>query len=413
MNSLCRHRGPAILAVGVAALAAALLFGALGRADAGRIGPSEVRALLASGDFAELSSDLVALDEAFRGGTASAWDLDRAYSAFRTSDPAVTARLDAWIAQDEKGYPARLAKGVQLNHLAVLARGSDIGTDPQGHALLKAFDLQKRTWQELGRALNPDGNKPVGLAEFIAGSIATGQERVAEQFFQRRLADGFDSALLYRSYARALEPWWSNSGASWEQSLERLRRFLDETRSKHGDDGDFAWLKGYDEYVAAEVARRRGDLPGAIAGFTQAIALGKQPQYYFARAITHIQNKEADRGLDDLNKTIEMDADYADAYSQIGGWLRLKGRFDEALAAYNRAVALDPLNPEYLCGRASVLVLLDRTDQARADVDNALTYGEFSPWVQTWRGFVYRRIDPQIAAEADRLAAQYSRKNVE
>ncbi|MGH6959909.1 MAG: hypothetical protein ACREE7_05455 [Dongiaceae bacterium] len=68
-------------------------------------------------------------------------------------------------------------------------------------------------------------------------------------------------------------------------------------------------------------------------------------------------------------------------------------------------MALDPLNQEYLIGRASVLILLDRGADARRDADAALAYGAHSAWVQMWRGFLYRAHDRDTAAAAYRRAA--------
>ena len=78
----------------------------------------------------------------------------------------------------------------------------------------------------------------------------------------------------------------------------------------------------------------------------------------------------------------------------------------EALADLDRAVALDPLNPLYLTDRARLLRKLDRNQEARRDIDNALQFGGNDPWVQVWRGAIYEPIDAQAASAALQQAVE-------
>jgi len=54
-------------------------------------------------------------------------------------------------------------------------------------------------------------------------------------------------------------------------------------------------------------------------------------------------------------------SDYADSHANRGNTLMELGRFDDALATYDRAVALAPNDVSGLYGRANALAKLGRT----------------------------------------------------
>lgn len=361
---------------------------------------------LRNGDFEGLGATLRQLEDEARTGQRSHWDLAKAYDAFRTSDPMITEQLEEWIRADEQDKQARLAHAVHVAHLAGLALGQELRLETQPERVKEMSRIYMRARQDWAIVLNPDGNNQVGLAEVIAEAVSNGRDAEAEQFFRHRLADGFDSPLLDRARARALEPWWSNSSRSWEESLERLGSFIDATKRRFGVAPDYAWLNGYYENVRAEVLRRRGELDDAITWYDKAITAGSRAEYFYGRGIARALKGELDLALVDFESAVSLDADFALAWSQLAGCKRLAGRLEEALSAYDRAVALDPLNPEFLVGRASVLIRLRRQQDATADVDAAQTYGATSAWVQEWRGFIYRDIDPAVSQAAYRMAKE-------
>jgi hypothetical protein len=63
----------------------------------------------------------------------------------------------------------------------------------------------------------------------------------------------------------------------------------------------------------------------------------------------------------------------ADAWSGRGDVLRSQSRFGEAIASYDRALALTPHNPDRWSHRAACLQMLRQFDEARASVDKALS----------------------------------------
>ena len=64
--------------------------------------------------------------------------------------------------------------------------------------------------------------------------------------------------------------------------------------------------------------------------------------------------------------------DYADAYYNLGSSLRVLGRYDEALASLNRALALQPNRVKALNNRGAVMEALNRLAEALARYNQAL-----------------------------------------
>lgn len=406
LRKYCGLRVPALIA---AILLATLPGATLPATVAPPPDRNSLQSRLLKGDFADLGATLRQLEDEAKTGQRSHWDLAKAYDAFRTSDPVVTGQLEEWLRADERNKQARLAHAVHLAHLASLALGQELQLEWRPEGIKEMFRLYMQARKDWAVVLNPDGNNPVGLAEVMGEAVLTGRDAEAEQFYRHRLADGFDSPLLDRIHARALEPWWSNSSRSWEESLDRLHSFIDATKEKFGANPDYVWLNGYYENVRAEVLRRRGELDEAMVWYDKAIAAGPQAEYYYGRGVVHALRKELDLAREDFESAVSLNEEFAAAWSQLGGCMRLRGQLDGALTAYDRAVALDRLKPEFLIGRASVLIRLDRLLEARADVDAAQTYGATSAWVQMWRGFIYRDIDPDVSQAAYRMAEELAK----
>ena len=75
-------------------------------------------------------------------------------------------------------------------------------------------------------------------------------------------------------------------------------------------------------------------------------------RYRLPRSILHLRRAQIYTGLDRLDLAVaeyrlvlEDDPDYAEYHLELGNMLRTLGRDDEALAEYDRAIALSPRSP--------------------------------------------------------------------
>jgi tetratricopeptide (TPR) repeat protein len=111
---------------------------------------------------------------------------------------------------------------------------------------------------------------------------------------------------------------------------------------------------------------------------------------------------------DDLARAIlDVDADYFDALHLIAVISTRQRRLDEALASYDRALAVQPDHAEVLCNRGTTLHELRRFDEALASYDRALAGQPNHAVVLCNRGvtlYELRRFDDALASYDRALA---------
>ncbi|HEY2342287.1 MAG TPA: tetratricopeptide repeat protein, partial [Chthoniobacteraceae bacterium] len=100
----------------------------------------------------------------------------------------------------------------------------------------------------------------------------------------------------------------------------------------------------YQAYHRAAERHTGGDLNGAIAEYTRAIALGLDfPTIYNSRALAKEGRGDLDGALADFNKAIELDPKLALAYGNRAALEKRRGDFRAVLADLDRLVELDPV----------------------------------------------------------------------
>jgi tetratricopeptide (TPR) repeat protein len=89
---------------------------------------------------------------------------------------------------------------------------------------------------------------------------------------------------------------------------------------------------------------------------------------------------------------------FADVHSNLGGALESEGKYSQALAAYDQAIALDPLFPDAHIGRAVVLYRLGRLDEATKEAEMAVKYG--GDYIVAWQNLAAFLVAGKRYAEA-------------
>ncbi len=122
--------------------------------------------------------------------------------------------------------------------------------------------------------------------------------------------------------------------------------------------------------ASAEQARLKGDLADAALraeaalrlAEVEGLGLGAEPHLELARILQ--QMKRLDEAETWLRSGLDRAGDDARLHTRLGQILRAVGRGDEALAAFDKALALDPSNPLPWVQRG--LILIDRREAAAA-----------------------------------------------
>jgi tetratricopeptide (TPR) repeat protein len=93
---------------------------------------------------------------------------------------------------------------------------------------------------------------------------------------------------------------------------------------------------------------------------------------YYDRAGTHYMNHDFEAQLDDLNKAIELDSNFAEAYFMRGNLFasslpKQRGGLEAAIADYTRCLQIKPNYASARWNRATYLKSLGRSDEAISD----------------------------------------------
>jgi len=100
---------------------------------------------------------------------------------------------------------------------------------------------------------------------------------------------------------------------------------------------------------------------------------------YYNRGTAHIAKGEYDQAIACFDKAIAIAEDFPEAYCNRGTAYYEKGELDLAIADFDRAIELDPDCAEAYYNRAVARYDKGEYDKARADVKNAQRLGHRVP----------------------------------
>jgi tetratricopeptide (TPR) repeat protein len=108
-----------------------------------------------------------------------------------------------------------------------------------------------------------------------------------------------------------------------------------------------------------------------------------------------------EQALADFDKAIELDPSYDWAIAHRGETYRQMGRYEEALADFGKAIELDPSYHWAIASRGQTYLQMGRYEQALADLDKAIELDPSSGWVIAHRGEIYLQMGGHEQALAD------------
>jgi len=165
--------------------------------------------------------------------------------------------------------------------------------------------------------------------------------------------------------------------------------------------------------AARRTGWKRGALALALATVVLAVgaaaedARPEEPESPGARAQRLVAEERWDEAATAFRALADVHPDDAALWSGLGLALRESGRTEEALAAYERALAQDSTSVPALAGIAVTLDRLGRRDEAFARLGEAVRRGLPAAVLRDNAPFAPLRTDPRFAAleaEAERLA---------
>ena len=147
-----------------------------------------------------------------------------------------------------------------------------------------------------------------------------------------------------------------------------------------------------------------GDLKKAVELAEKAVALdGQNPSLHWSlgRAVARIREPGAvKRGIASLERAIELDPDFADAYAFLGVLYTGDGRAVDGVRSVETAMRLNPRHPFwYLFMRAMARFMLEDYVQAAADLERAAERSPTAQFLRWWLAATYAQLDRSDDAE--------------
>ena len=142
-----------------------------------------------------------------------------------------------------------------------------------------------------------------------------------------------------------------------------------------------------------------------------ALAYAMLAHTYLFRYFDDLQDETLQRALTFAQKGLSLDDD--EPYCQlVAGSVHLWfGRFSLAEIHYDKAIALNPNNPDYINARAGLLMRIGRTKEALAALDmGALRDPHVAPWYWEARSvalFAEKRYDAVVKSTSSKSPLQY------
>src|SRR5712691_1539152 len=103
-------------------------------------------------------------------------------------------------------------------------------------------------------------------------------------------------------------------------------------------------------------------LPTASQVVTNPTNVPDSPEAWVKAGAAHMQNANYVEGLAAFERALQLNPAYAPAYAHKGAALTELDRYTQALAAYDRAIQLDPANAGFYADKGQVLAWLKRYD---------------------------------------------------
>jgi tetratricopeptide (TPR) repeat protein len=367
----------------VALLAAAWTVLGTPAGDRGSGDRSWLLALLKTGQYERLELHLAKLHAGYERGERGEAELENAYAAFASADPALQARLDAWLNRLPRSFTALLARGEYYRHLARISR-RNAGQAADDGAPARAYLARAR--RALEAAIDRTPRLGIGYAGLIAVAMAANAPDRADYWFAMGLEADPGTAAVRRAYLLSLRPWRRPD----EDAVALMARLhaLTELHGVSQHAPDLAALRGFHAYVTAELLRRQRRHDQAARYYRDALAQGPDWLYLRGAGMNALQSAEAVAAIGYFSEALERRPQDPALLDWRAHALLSLGDDDDALADWRLALSVDPANPDILYGYGHALRELGKAELAAEVIDAAPDLARNNPRLRSLRGSI-------------------------
>jgi TolB-like protein len=145
-------------------------------------------------------------------------------------------------------------------------------------------------------------------------------------------------------------------------------------------------------------------LDAALAATQRALEMDEQNAvFHMLRGRVQLARREYSNALAENRRAVELNPTFAAAYCGLGDSLCYEGRYDEAIAQFERSVALgahDPQRWAFLSYGALALLFAGRFEEALEWADRAAALPNYQYWTTAHRLVALTRLDRRDEADA-------------
>lgn len=269
------------------------------------------------------------------------------------------------------------APALYFSNLAEMCRQQGLLAEAQ-RAARRAVALDANlvgAWNNLGIILQEAGQleESLGCLERVVALQPENAEARNNLGNTCKLLGRFDLTEIHYAKALALNPDYAEAHSNLANLLNELGRFDEaEAAARHAIDLNPQMADAYINLAGVEMSRR---------GYAQSLRwldalLAFAPLHsagLAARALALKHLEQLDEALDSARRAVGAAPESAEAHNTLGQVLQAASRFDEALAAFDRAAALPGTAAESaLVNRAVLLMEAGRRGDAQAAIARAL-----------------------------------------
>ena len=252
-----------------------------------------------------------------------------------------------------------------------------------------------RRWRELHNTLAESYQRwreQLGQAEETGWSDPSWQAYMMEEIYHRLCAD--PPAALSNALDKAVE--------ACRREVTLARRWA-EMIAHAGRDADTAAVTGLG--MSLQDALRANE-DGEIRFLDEILrerrlGIVARTNAYRERGRQHRLAGRYEQALADFNRAMDVKPQYPDALYGRGETYRLMRRYEEALADFDRAIDLEPEAAWGIASRGETYQSMERYEEALADFDRAIDLEPEMAWVIASRGETYQSMERYEEALAD------------
>ena len=259
------------------------------------------------------------------------------------------------------------------------------------------------------------------VTQHIVGALAL---NLTEDDQQRIATEQPDNLEAYDCFLRGREQLWRFTREQNNQARELLQRAI-ELDPKFAPAYAFLAVTHGLDYINRWSTSPSTSMEQAEEFATRAVALDdRNPYAHWALGIINLHLRRHDMAIREAKRTISLAPNLADGHEILGNALHYSGRSEEALACFDRAMALNPFYPDIILHfQAQAMFQLGRYEEAIASLKRRLVrnpgtdvsrvllaasyghLGRFDEALEEWQEVF--RINPDYSLEYRRKVLPY------